>query len=171
MGHHGKRQISSNWYPFRYNRKTLTKFNYCICRLMFKIDENIIKFIIAYMIVDKMWLWYLNGFISNSNPNTKSLIFRNTGQLLFWQRPNCHWHMTELTQREPVFQITASPSARTRQIWRRTGNFSKTFLQFYVYDLRFKAAGLTTFLTEFWTLTEQLSLFKMNNIRMIYVDL
>ena len=51
-----------------------------------------------------------------------------------------------------VFQITASPSARSRQLWRRTGNFLKTFLQFYVYDLRFKAAGLTTFLIEFWTL-------------------
>ena len=51
-----------------------------------------------------------------------------------------------------VFQITASPSARSRQLWRRTGNFLKTFLQFYVYDLRFKAAGLATFLVEFWTL-------------------
>ena len=30
--------------------------------------------------------------------------------------------------------------------------FFETFLQFYVYDLRFKAAGLTTFLIEFWTL-------------------
>ena len=29
----------------------------------------------------------------------------------------------------------------------RTGNFFETFLQFYVHDLRFKAAGLTTF---FW---------------------
>ena len=52
----------------------------------------------------------------------------------------------------PVFQITASPSARSRQLWRRTGNFFKAFLQFYVYDLRFKAAGLTTFFIEFWTL-------------------
>ena len=51
-----------------------------------------------------------------------------------------------------VFQITASLSTRSRQLWRRTGNFFKTFLQFYVYDLRFKAAGLTTFLVEFWTL-------------------
>ena len=51
-----------------------------------------------------------------------------------------------------MFQITASPSARSRQLWRRTGNFFKTFLQFYVYDLRFKAAGLTTILIEFWTL-------------------
>ena len=52
----------------------------------------------------------------------------------------------------PVFQITASQSARSRQLWRRAWNFFKTFLQFYVYDLRFKAAGLTTFLVEFWTL-------------------
>ena len=48
-----------------------------------------------------------------------------------------------------VFQITASTSARSRQLWRRTGNFFKTFLQFYVYDLRFKAAGLTSFLLSF----------------------
>ena len=34
----------------------------------------------------------------------------------------------------------------------KTSNFFKDFLQFYVYyDLRFKAGGLTTFLTEFWT--------------------
>ena len=52
----------------------------------------------------------------------------------------------------PVFQITASLPARSRQLWRRTRNFFKDFLQFYVYDLRFKAGGLTTFLTEFWTL-------------------
>ena len=51
-----------------------------------------------------------------------------------------------------MFQITASPSARSRQFWRRTENFFWTFLQFYVYDLRFKTAGLTTFLIEFWTL-------------------
>ena len=51
-----------------------------------------------------------------------------------------------------VFQITASPPARSRQLWRRTRNFFKDFLQFYVYDLRFKAGGLTTFFTEFWTL-------------------
>ena len=30
--------------------------------------------------------------------------------------------------------------------------FFSDFLQFHVYDLRFKAGGLTTFLTEFWTL-------------------
>ena len=46
-----------------------------------------------------------------------------------------------------VFQITASLSARSRQLWRRTGNFSENFLQSYVYDLRFKAGGLTTFLS------------------------
>ena len=56
-----------------------------------------------------------------------------------------------------VFQITASPSARSRQLWRRTGNFFKTFLQFYVYDLRFNAAGLTILLIEFWTLLTALS--------------
>ena len=61
----------------------------------------------------------------------------------------CHWKKKYLST---VFQITASPSARSRQLWRRTGNFFKTFLQFYVYDLRFKAAWLTTFFVEFWTL-------------------
>ena len=39
-----------------------------------------------------------------------------------------------------------------RQLWRRTGNLLLIFLQFYVYDLRFKAGGPTTFLTEFQTL-------------------
>ena len=61
-------------------------------------------------------------------------------------------HQTNVWWSHSVFQITASPSARSRQLWRRTGNFLKTFLQFYVYDLRFKAAGLATFLVEFWTL-------------------
>ena len=52
----------------------------------------------------------------------------------------------------PNYCQSVSPSARRSQLWRRTGNFLKTVLQFYVYDLRFKAAGLTTFLIEFWTL-------------------
>ena len=56
-----------------------------------------------------------------------------------------------------MFQNIASPSARSRQLWRRTGNFFKTFLQFYVDDFRFKAAGLTTFSDEFWTLTVYLT--------------
>ena len=51
-----------------------------------------------------------------------------------------------------VFQITASPSARSRQLWSRTVKFGKTYLQFYVYGLRFNTAGLTTLLIEFWTL-------------------
>ena len=75
------------------------------------------------------------------------------GTHLYWKRPR---DMT-LTQKKSirhktVFQITASPSARSRQLWRRTGNFFKDFPQFFVHDLRFKAGGLTTFLTEFWTL-------------------
>ena len=36
------------------------------------------------------------------------------------------------------------------------GTFKENFLQFYVYDLKFKAGGLTTFLTEFWTLPQSL---------------
>ena len=57
-------------------------------------------------------------------------------------------------RRQAVFQITASPCARSRQLWRRTSNFLKKILQLYVYDLWFKAEGLTTFLTEFWTLRQ-----------------
>ena len=45
-----------------------------------------------------------------------------------------------------------SPSTQSRRLWRRTGNFLYNFLQFYVYGLRLKAGGLTTFLIEFWTL-------------------
>ena len=36
--------------------------------------------------------------------------------------------------------------------WGGLGIVFETFLQFYVYDLRFNAAGLTTLLIEFWTL-------------------
>ena len=51
-----------------------------------------------------------------------------------------------------VLEIPTGPPVRGRQLWRRTGNFLLIFLQFYVYDLRFKAWGPTTFLTEFQTL-------------------
>ena len=70
----------------------------------------------------------------------------------------------------PVFQITASPSARSRQLWRRTGNFSYNFLQFYIYDLRFKAGGLTTFLTEFWTLIPPFQLRWSGAIKMFAIE-
>ena len=53
-----------------------------------------------------------------------------------------------------MFQIIASPSARSRQLWRRTENFLETFLQFRVYDLGFNATGLTTSLIELWTLAK-----------------
>ena len=49
--------------------------------------------------------------------------------------------ITDNLCRLPVFQITASPSARSRQIWRRTRNFLRKILQFYVYELRFTAGG------------------------------
>ena len=52
----------------------------------------------------------------------------------------------------PVLEIPTGPSVRGRQLWRRAGNFLLIFLQFYVYDLRFKAWGPTTFRTEFQTL-------------------
>ena len=51
-----------------------------------------------------------------------------------------------------VLEIPTGQPVRGRQLWRRAGNFLLIFLQFYVYDLRFKAWGLTTFLTEFQTL-------------------
>ena len=90
-------------------------------------------------------------------PETSYIIYIYISYIIY----TCIWlafeglnclHLLDMWQLSAVFQITASPSARSRQLWRRTGNFFKTFLQFYVYDLRFKAAGLTTFLVEFWTL-------------------
>ena len=50
-----------------------------------------------------------------------------------------------------VLEIPTGPPVRGRQLW-RTGNFLLIFLQFYVYNLRFKAWGPRTFLTEFQTL-------------------
>ena len=50
-----------------------------------------------------------------------------------------------------MLEILTGPPVRGQQLWRRTGNFL-FFLQVYVYDLRFKAWGPTTFLTEFQTL-------------------
>ena len=51
-----------------------------------------------------------------------------------------------------VLEIPTGPPVRGQQLWRRTGNFLLILLQFYDYDLRFKARGPTTFLTEFQTL-------------------
>ena len=53
-----------------------------------------------------------------------------------------------------VLEIPTGPPVRGRQLWGRTGNFLLIFLQFYVYNLWFKAWGPTTFLTEFPTLVE-----------------
>ena len=44
-----------------------------------------------------------------------------------------------------VLEIPTGSPVWGRQLWRRTGNFLLIFLQFYVYDLRFKAWGPTTF--------------------------
>ena len=57
----------------------------------------------------------------------------------------------------PVLEIPTGPPVRGRQLWRGTWNFLLIFLQFYVYDLRFKAWGPTTFFTEFQTLLTSLS--------------
>ena len=51
-----------------------------------------------------------------------------------------------------VLEIPTGLPVRGRQLWRRTWKFLLIFLQFYVYDLRFKAWGPTTFLAEFQTL-------------------
>ena len=50
----------------------------------------------------------------------------------------------------PVLEIPTGLPVRGWQLWRRT--LFVDFLQYYVYDLRFKAWGPTTFLTEFQTL-------------------
>ena len=42
-------------------------------------------------------------------------------------------------------EIPTGPPVRGRQLWRRTGNFLLIFLQFNVYDLRFKPWGPTIF--------------------------
>ena len=44
-----------------------------------------------------------------------------------------------------MLEIPTGLLVRDRQLWTRTGNFLLTFLQFYAYDLRFKAWGPTTF--------------------------
>ena len=64
-----------------------------------------------------------------------------------WQKDLSLTHCGLVT----VLEIPTGPPVQGRQLWRRTGNFF-IFLQFYVYDLRFKAWGPTTFLTEFQTL-------------------
>ena len=48
-----------------------------------------------------------------------------------------------------VLEIPTGPPVRSRQLWRRTGNFLLIFLQFNVYDLRFKPWGPTTFWLSF----------------------
>ena len=45
---------------------------------------------------------------------------------------------------QTVLEIPTGLPVRGRQLWRRTGIFFLIFIQFYVYDLRFKAWGPTT---------------------------
>ena len=59
-----------------------------------------------------------------------------------------HWS----SRGQSVLEIPTGLSVRGRQLWRGTWDFLLIFLQFYVYDFRFKAWGPTTFLTEFQTL-------------------
>ena len=64
----------------------------------------------------------------------------------------CSKYAIHILRTYAVLEIPTGPPVRGRQLWRRTGNFSLIFLWFYVYDLRFKTWGPTTFLTEFPTL-------------------
>ena len=102
------------------------------------------------IVADQNFSSGLNLVIERKFRNSSFSIFSQ-----FWPSP-CRITSCPLTTTcggvVTVFQITASPSARCRQFWRRTRKFFQDFLQFYVYDLRFKAGGLTTFLTVFWTL-------------------
>ena len=58
-------------------------------------------------------------------------------------------HNLGLTSYQTVLEIPTGPPVRGRQLWRRTGNFLLIFLQFNVYDLRFKPWGPTTFWLSF----------------------
>ena len=85
----------------------------------------------------------------------RSIIRHGTDQLcpkkknlLVTELKHCRHNLIMLA----VLEIPTGPPVRGRQLWRRTGNFSLIFLWFYVYDLRFKTWGPTTFLTEFPTL-------------------
>ena len=42
-----------------------------------------------------------------------------------------------------MLEIPTDQLVQGRQFWRRTSNFFVIFLQFYVYDMRFKAFQLT----------------------------
>ena len=74
----------------------------------------------------------------------------------------------ELQWYHPVLEIPTGPPVRGRQLWRRTGNFLLIFLWFYVYDLRFKAWGPTTFLTEFPTLISPFLFLTMTTTHLIW---
>ena len=54
---------------------------------------------------------------------------------------------------QTILETCTSLPVWGRQLWRRTTDFLLIFLRFYVYGLRFKVWGPTTFLTEFQTLT------------------
>ena len=58
-------------------------------------------------------------------------------------------HNLGLTSYQIVLEIPTGPLAQGRQLWRRTGNFLLIFIQFNVYDLRFKPWGPTTFWLSF----------------------
>ena len=94
-------------------------------------------------------------------------------------RKPCHLQSpeTEKSDMAAVLEIPTGPPVRGRQLWRRTGNFLLNFLWFYVYDLRFKAWGPTTFLTEFPTLYGRqaailkMMLLKINGLLPIYISI
>ena len=53
------------------------------------------------------------------------------------------------TSYQIVLEIPTGPPVRGRQLWRRTGNFLLIFLQYDIYDLRFKPWGPTPFWPSF----------------------
>ena len=104
------------------------------------------------------------NIIQDSKETSQTEQFYNINSMIFWNQPmHIIEHRTVQLKAESVsgfsknqlwavLEIPTGPPVRGRQLWRRTGNFLLIFLQFYVYDLRSKAWGPTTFLTEFQTL-------------------
>ena len=104
-----------------------------------------------------MWMWLESRrqrpvwVISGGYPELMSL--RSIWHHTYTYIVECHYNAVQYNKiLYTVLEIPTGPSVRGRQLWRRTGNFLVIFLQFYVYDLKFKAWGPTTFLTEFQTL-------------------
>ena len=80
------------------------------------------------------------------------MLYGNITLTRFMIVPHCQIGLeTPTPDFHAVLGIPTGPSVQGRQLWRKNGNFLLIFLQFHVYDLRFKAWGPTTFLTEIQT--------------------